>query len=54
MGRARADTYDCLINLRARIGRLLEEDRPIFDAPKVDQSSFSYLKLFEALAGKNA
>lgn len=54
MERARADTYDYLMNLRAKIGALLDEGGDILAAPQVDQSAFAYLKQFEALAGRNA
>jgi glyoxylase-like metal-dependent hydrolase (beta-lactamase superfamily II) len=54
MGRARADTYAYLMNLRAQIGALLEEGGDIMAAPRVDQSAFSRLEQFEALAGRNA
>ncbi|MEM8786803.1 MAG: MBL fold metallo-hydrolase [Pseudomonadota bacterium] len=52
--RARADTYDYLMNLRAQIGALLDAGGDIMDAPAVDQSAFAYLEQFEALAGRNA
>ncbi len=52
--RARADTYDYLMNLRAQIGTLLAAGGDIMDAPQVDQSAFSYLEQFDALAGRNA
>lgn len=52
--RARADTYDYLMNLRTEIGSLLEEDGDIMAAPQIDQSAFAYLAQFEALAGRNA
>jgi glyoxylase-like metal-dependent hydrolase (beta-lactamase superfamily II) len=54
MARARADTYDYLMNLRARIGALIDEGGDIIDAPSVDQSAFSRLEQFDALAGRNA
>ena len=54
MESARADTYDYLMNLRARIGDLIDEGGSIMDAPQVDQSAFSHLEQFEALAGRNA
>ncbi len=54
MEHARADTYDYLINLRKRIGSLIDAGGDIIDAPKVDQSAFGYLEQFEALAGRNA
>lgn len=54
MERARADTYNYLMNLRTQIGALLDEGGDIMDAPGVDQSAFAYLEQFEALAGRNA
>lgn len=51
---ARRDTYDYLVNLRSRIGALIDEGGDIMDAPKVDQSAFSYLAQFDSLAGRNA
>ena len=54
LAHARADTYDYLMNLRARIGALIESGGDIIDAPKVDQSAFAYLENFEGLAGRNA
>ena len=54
MQQARADTYDYLMNLRSKIGKLIDADGDIMDAPKVDQSAFGYLEQFEALAGRNA
>ena len=52
--RARADTYDYLMNLRAVIGALIDDSGDIIDAPSVDQSAFAYLEQFEGLAGRNA
>lgn len=54
MERARADTYDYLMNLRAQIGTLLDEGGDILAAPQVDQAAFSYLEQFDSLAGRNA
>jgi glyoxylase-like metal-dependent hydrolase (beta-lactamase superfamily II) len=54
MGRARADTYDYLMNLRAQIGALLDEGGDILAAPRVDQAAFTYLEQFDSLAGRNA
>ena len=54
MVRARADTYDYLVNLRAQIGALIDEGGGIIEAPQVDQSTFSYLEQFDSLAGRNA
>ncbi|MDE4175638.1 MBL fold metallo-hydrolase [Phaeobacter sp. PT47_59] len=52
--RARADTYDYLVNLRARIGELIEEGGDIMEAPEIDQSAFAGLAQFDSLAGRNA
>jgi glyoxylase-like metal-dependent hydrolase (beta-lactamase superfamily II) len=52
--RARADTYDYLVNLRTRIGELIEEGGDIMEAPEIDQSAFAGLEQFESLAGRNA
>jgi len=54
LDRARADTYDYLMNLRVQIGALIEAGGDIIAAPSVDQSAFSYLEQFEGLAGRNA
>ena len=54
MDRARADTYDYLMNLRAQIGALLDEGGDILSAPRVDQAAFTYLEQFDSLAGRNA
>lgn len=51
---AKADTYDYLVNLRSRIGELLDAGGDIMDAPQIDQSAFAHLAQFEALAGRNA
>ena len=54
MDRARADTYDYLMNLRTQIGALIDEGGDIMAAPQVDQSAFSQLEQFDSLAGRNA
>lgn len=54
MERARADTYDYLMNLRRQIGALIDEGGDIMEAPVVDQSAFAYLEQFDSLAGRNA
>ena len=51
---ATRDTHDYLVNLRTQIGALIEDGGDIMDAPKIDQSAWSYLAQFESLAGKNA
>ncbi len=54
LARARADTYDYLMNLRTEIGALIDAGGDIMAAPQVDQSAFARLEQFEALAGRNA
>lgn len=54
LDRARADTYNYLVNLRTRIGALIEDGGEIMDAPKIDQSAFAHLDQFDSLAGRNA
>jgi glyoxylase-like metal-dependent hydrolase (beta-lactamase superfamily II) len=51
---ARRDTHDYLVNLRARIGALIDAGGSIIEAPAIDQSAWSYLAQFESLAGRNA
>lgn len=51
---ARRDTYDYLTNLRSRIGKHIEAGGSIISSVEVDQSAFSHLDQFEALAGRNA
>ncbi|MGB0960523.1 MAG: MBL fold metallo-hydrolase [Halocynthiibacter sp.] len=52
--RAQSESLDYLVNLRTKMGTLIEEGGDIYDAVKIDQSAFSELKQFDALAGKNA
>ncbi|SMX50909.1 MBL fold metallo-hydrolase [Maliponia aquimaris] len=52
--RARADTYDYLMNLRARIGALIDAGGDIMAAPEVDQTAFAHLEQFDSLARGNA
>ncbi len=54
MATARADTRDYLVNIRARIGALMDEGGDIIASPGIDQSAFSYLLNFDQLAGRNA
>ncbi|MEX0971272.1 MAG: MBL fold metallo-hydrolase [Paracoccaceae bacterium] len=52
--KATRETYDYLVNLRTQIGALIEDGGNIMDAPTIDQSAWSYLEQFAALAGRNA
>lgn len=51
---ARQDTYDYLVNLRTRIGAHLDAGGDIIGSVEVDQSAFSHLDQFDALARRNA
>ena len=42
------------MNLRTRIGALIEDGGDIMDAPTIDQSAWSGLEQFDSLAGRNA
>ncbi len=52
--RAQADTRDYLVNLRDRMRVYIDEGGDIIGSVGVDQSAFSYLDQFGALAGRNA
>jgi hypothetical protein len=52
--RARAETYDYLLNLRAQIGEHIQAGGDMIGAVDVDQSSFKHLELFDLLARRNA
>ena len=54
LARAKADTYDYLVNLRARIKEHQDKGGDAIGSAKVDQSAFKHLEQFEALAGRNA
>lgn len=54
MAVARADTYAYLANLRLRIGEHIDAGGDIIGSVDVDQSAFSHLDQFDALAGRNA
>ena len=51
---ATRETHDYLVNLRMQIGALIEAGGDIMDAPQIDQSAWTYLEQFDALAGRNA
>ncbi|MFZ5752402.1 MAG: MBL fold metallo-hydrolase [Pseudomonadota bacterium] len=53
MDRARADTYDYLMNLRARIAAHIEAGGDLAGAAEVDQSAFAHLEQFDSLARRN-
>lgn len=52
--KAKADTYDYLVNLNTRISNVLENGGEIADGIAVDQDAFKYLLNFDQLARRNA
>ena len=48
------DTYDYLVNLRTKIGALIDAGGDIYASTKIDQSAFDYLRNSEVWEGKNA
>ncbi len=54
LAKARADTYDYLVNLRDRVKDILARGGPIAEGIAVDQSAFSHLSNFDQLARRNA
>lgn len=54
LARARADTYDYLVNLDKRVSKVLESGGTIKDGTAVDQEAFKYLLNFDQLARRNA
>ncbi len=54
LAKARAETYDYLVNLRDRVKAVLDRGGPIADGIAVDQSKFSHLVNFDQLARRNA
>lgn len=51
---AQADTRDYLVNLREQMRRYIDEGGDIVGSVEIDQSAFSYLDQFDALARRNA
>lgn len=54
LSKARADTYDYLINLRTMIAAHIKAGGDIIDSVSVDQSAFTYLEQFDSLSRRNA
>lgn len=52
--KAKADTYEYLVFLRAAVQAFIEEGRGMEEVGKIDQSRFAYLDNFGALKGRNA
>ncbi len=54
LARAKADTLDYLVQLRAAVTKHTESGGDMNGSAKVDQSAFSRLEQFDVLAGRNA
>jgi glyoxylase-like metal-dependent hydrolase (beta-lactamase superfamily II) len=54
LARAKADTYDYLVNLRQRIKEHQDKGGNAIGSVKVEQSAFGHLEQFDTLAGRNA
>ena len=54
LAKARADTYDYLVNLREKIRAHIDGGGDIIGSVDVDQSAFSRLENFDTLAKRNA
>jgi len=52
--KAKGDTYDYLVFLREAVGQMLEEGIGMERIGEIDQSRFSYLKVYEQIKGRNA
>jgi len=51
---AQKDTYEYLVYLVENISQMLDEGVELLDAVELDQSQFSYLKVFDEISRKNA
>ena len=54
LARAKADTLDYLVNVRKQMAKHIENGGDMIGSVKVDQSAFSKLEQFKALAKRNA
>lgn len=54
LDRARAETYDYLVNLRDRMREHIDAGGDMIGAVEVEQSAFAHLEQFDALARRNA
>lgn len=54
LARAKAETYDYLVNLRQKMAAYMETDGDMIGSVNVDQSAFKQLKNFDQLAKRNA
>lgn len=54
LAQARADTYDYLIFLREAAGKMIDEGVGMERVGEIDQSRFSYLRVYDQIKGRNA
>lgn len=54
LARAKAETYDYLMNLRSKMKAHIDAGGDIIGSVEVDQAAFSHLELFDGLARRNA
>jgi len=54
LARAKADTYDYLVFLRAAVEQFIEDGNGMESIGRIDQSRFAHLANYEALKGRNA
>jgi hypothetical protein len=52
--KAKADTLNYLTFLREQVGELIEEGGDMQGVSSIDQSAFSYLKVYEEIHARNA
>lgn len=52
--KAKKDTYDYLVFLKESVESIIEDGGDVHDALKIDQSRFSYLKVFDRISKRNA
>lgn len=54
LAKAQKETRDYLTLLRTEVGKLIEEGIDMEDAANIDQSAYSYLKVYESIHKRNA
>ena len=52
--KATEETYNYIKFMRTEVGKILEDDGTLLDAKKIDQSHYSYLKVYEKMSGRSA
>ncbi len=52
--KATEETYDYIKFMRSEVAKILDNDGSMQDAAKIDQSHYSYLKVYDKMAGRSA